>query len=178
MSEAFRVVDEAGGDATADDSVEGFTALARLRQIIAEQREAQAPTVTIRLARFERMEATYRVPDSLAIERSVSDAKKHKSLGPEADKLLLLARCCVGLKIDSEPLTEDDGSPSTFASRTVRALAEDAPSAAAAVDWFYRGGRRDGPDGDVVSHALALIRAAGYGAEPDIDDEPDPTRGR
>lgn len=180
-------VTETAAERAPDAGAAAVTGFDRLCELLDEQQAAAAETVKMRPARLPSMLVTFRLPDGAEIDHcreSVRNRKARRSKDEAAPTMaetmaanrLLIARCTIGIAIEGEDLLEADGSPSTFASR--RFLDKfTVASSADVVDRIYRGGRADGPDGDISVTANALVEAAGFGADALIEDE-DPTPAR
>lgn len=161
----------------------GPSVLERIKAARVEKARAEVKPIVMRPAEWSEWRITYRPAAGQAelerITRATQQGIKKDSLLPSKQ---LLAQTCLGLEFEGEPLTEDDGSPSTFASRALLEMFG-TNRAVDVVTAIFHGGREDGPgDGDIVATANEIIARSGVNPErPWIEDDgdaPDPTRGR
>lgn len=171
------------GFSTSDDPdlapVKEVSAFDLIAAKLAEKRAEDDPVVRLRVNHWDSWVITYRLPATAQeLAEVVKKTEKQRVKDQRAADRLILAQCCIGLQFDGVALTEDDGSPSTFASSQLRAKLGTS-RATETLTEIYRGGKSDGPgDADISKHSNLLMERAGYGAD-DVWEETDedPTTG-
>lgn len=152
------------------------TVFDEIRAEMARRSTDQVATETYVLTRWPEWEVTYRLPATAQELSKIGKAvaKKVKT-DAAAFNRLLLANCCVALSYAGKPLVEDDGTPMTWASPTVRAMLG-ATGSTEALTAAYRGGNPAGAgDGELSSHADELTSLAGFGDDSQVWKAGDPT---
>lgn len=163
--------------------VRGPSVLERIKAAREAKAKAELPTITMRPAEWSEWRITFR---QLNGQAEVQRINKAVAQGLKKDALLaskqVLAQACIALEFEGVPLTEDDGSPSTFASQALLDMFS-TNRAVDVVTAIYHGGREDGPgDGDLIASSNELLSRSGVLADApawvEDDERPDPTRGR
>lgn len=147
----------------------------RIKAAIAARDAAAAEVVILVHDAAPEFEITCRVPsdgEELAelVQRSEKRAKSNGT-GSVWFNRLLLARYTTMIKYHGELLTDDDGTPRTFASRSVQELVG-APDAGQAVFRLY------GSDAVVSTLASELMDKAGFGNSAAVQVIDDPSTSR
>lgn len=163
---------EVGAKADAEAPTSRLSIAERMKAEIAARKTAKAETVELRHDGLPQLTITCRMP---------SDGEEIAELAQRADKRakgngtgsvwfnrLLIARFCTRIEWHGNLLTDDDGTPLTFASRLVQEMV-DAADAATAVAGIY------GSDAYVSVVASQLMEIAGFGNDAAVEVVTDPT---
>ena len=147
----------------------------RMKAEIGARKLAKAPTVELRHDAIPELIVTCRIPadgeEIAELAQRADKRAKSNGTGSVWFNRLLIARFCTAIDWHGELLVDDDGTPLTFASRTVQEMA-DAPDAAVAVAGIY------GSDAYVSVVAGQLMEFAGFGNDSAVEATQDPTTGR
>lgn len=159
----------------------GRSILDRIKAAAREKATVEREPLTVRPNVWPEWRITYRMLNGQAeVDTIIKGTRAAVKKDTLAASRAVLARCCIGLEYEGEQLTEDDGSPSTFASKALLEMFDTA-RAIDVVTAIYSGNNPEAGagDGDIRATSDRIVELS---LPSDVwveeSDEKDPTTGR